>query len=1809
MALIKYALCDIAVPLNTITEAKNKNDFIRTAAGKLFLEPNSEQSKIVESEIKKHPTALFFRSKAIKADEPNSNGDYFSESELIRAHKTFEGVPFFTNHNNQNVENARGKIIFAEWVPEEKSIYTISFVDREAFPHICRSIEEEYITGVSMGCSVEYSVCNICSNRAEKTEDYCTHIKERKGRTFSGRARDVKTGEVKEFKNHQVFEYNYGIKFIELSAVVDPACPSCRIESLMENDDILKKVANLENHLHMIKTAAIIKEAGKEEVDQLNNVLKTLEDIAVQLIKNRQQIEVEFASDLVNILSELQVFVDELIGAGYGNVQSQIPGNAEAPPPPPQGNSGSLSPQITETASPSPSPIPPPPANTVGTVSGAPNAPLAQKPKLPITAPIKPKSSDKGDRMMRAASVISNLESLINKITTGEEDMSKRRTLDNKLGSQEQVTKILSSSWKEKQQLLEYIDKVPSIQDNENKLSVKKRDDTFIIVAENKNNNYQQVWTYEDLNGAEKDLIKGSPKDAALYFLETFANNLKPNIKEGETVMSNMKEAGAKSVNKTPEVVTEAQLEGAKGLYHPRTGDEANVITEKQLVRNDEEKQVITEAQLEAKTNKLNPRTDTQAEVITEAQLEDKAGVSPRKDSAPTVITQSQLKDNRTGTDTEVITERQLDSVDAPWERAANRDAKLFKSAGEHMSKVIDVLADTVISTGCTAEEACQVGSSLIDSTKNRVEFNKAILASVSNEGIDYSKRLAYWSKKNIKVASAGTEEIAKSIVSGMQKVASDTTINPEVVIDALDVVSEGIDGEIAISKKIDEKLALAAKEVAKVSKKDELRSALKASVEAKKEIASEKKVTREAERAILTKAISASEKSPDHMIETSFQELGAKKTDSNFRAAIKPFARGALASQNMKLASVTNVTISGDTIAIAVQTDEGEQSVEVPIGEEATPTEPLPEGDLTGEGLENTVGSTLAASPAPAPAPAPAGLPTGMASAKTMTKVAQTPSGAGVPGTPGGVTAPGAPEQGLPGAAPQGDPVQALTQDEPQEIPDEIPTAGEQQPPWAICPECGSSDTDVTMEEGGKNHCNACGAEYEALIEKEIKFKVTKPTKSVGKDDVAGAPEAPEVPALPVAAQAKLTKDVMTRIASNQAKHGHVCPACGMKQCKASVEGNGHIEYKCPACNTDITKELIANVNKPDEGYLRVSWDLVPKIETCASCKESVKKFASLQKIQKMMKSASESKFPRANCMELVAKKWGGNAVALTGPCKGKPLADCVCGTLEKLGLTKVRHLEKLASVLTQKDPMVECVEDQMKQKGFEKKEAETICNCLKKKFASKEDDNIFIQAFMGDIDSGVEKNLNAQDLDTINDLVGTSVEAPVEEAPVEDMEISDAIPTEVASETVSVELPKEVAQELAGAVNEAVEAVEVEIAPVEEEVSVKEELPAAEPTVTEKSTDTAVSDAKSDSASSDIKSDIKSDTEENEMSIAQMQVHKILRVGEAVVKVAATPKKVEHIEVNVEAKVPRNDQKLGEEGKADSLINKPNKGPEVPRKDAYMGKEKEADSLINKELKLPDVAVDSSYMGKNEQANQKGMPAINNEIKGTVIASEDKAIKEAKKMEVIDTVEKEVGAKVPRNESKLGEEAKADSLINEKNKGPEVPRKDAYMGEEKGADSLINKKLDGPDVPIDSAYMGDEKSVQKDMPAINDKILKNVAANKDVQLERIAMARRMKAVEVTAKLLATKRIPEGAYENVIEALSKFEIDKIAIVAESMYPMRKQASEVVDKNVYSGPVPVMESKEIVSSSPANELSKKLASSFSKSYRGSANWE
>jgi len=1008
------------------------------------------------------------------------------------------------------------------------------------------------------------------------------------------------------------------------------------------------------------------------------------------------------------------------------------------------------------------------------------------------------------------------------------------------------------------------------------------------------------------------------------------------------------------------------------------------------------------------------------------------------------------------------------------------------------------------------------------------------------------------------------------------------------------------------LKPKVDEKVA-----------RDSERSQILATVE------KDEKMIRETERKNWEKILNKQAlKNSDTVIETNFKELGCQKDNPSFRKDIVAFTKGALASQNLKLASITNVTISGDTIQIAVQTDTEENAVNIdtgdgttniPVGSTEAPAgaETMPEGDMTGEGLGNTMppaGASAGASAAPASMAAPA-----LASSKKMTKTAQSPMGGAMTGA-GGVT-PGASEQGLPSPAPAADPIQALTTGKPGDETDiDIPTAGKKQPMLSTCPECGSNDVDVSNEAGDiHGKCNSCSAEYEALIKKIVEFKIIKPTKSSGEEgaETPEAPEAPEVPALPVAAQTRIDKGTIIRIAENKKKHGHVCPACGQKNCKASKEQDGHSEFKCDACGTEVEKNVMVSASNPDIGYLRVSWDISPDIGNCKGCEEEVSKFAASIKVEKLLKTAKEQadKFPMQSCIERLARQYGGNTVATFGPCKGKMLAECACKELQKLGFRKVRHLNKFAAISMEKDPFDECVEEQTQVQKLPAKEAEELCGCVKERFASKWMLNVYAQAFGKDIKQGKDEGWTEKELEALYDLeeeqkkqaaidAGLKVEAEL------DKDISSSLPPAKEIE-VDLELVKEVKPEVKAETPVAKEA-KVE-APVAKEAKVEAPVVKEAGKCCDKCKkplnfckcdkgDTSKGETSKETSkgetSAATEKDIKTSSNEDEVKQAmQMNGQRVRKTNEevldmATLKMAGMPTKIEHIEKDVEAGVPRKEAYMGSEKDADSLINKTLAKPNVPRADAYMGKEKEADSLINKELKLPDVAVDSAYMG-HEQEVQKGMPAINNEIKGTVIASDAKQVKEAKQMTEVETVEKDVEAKVPRADAKMGEESKADSAINKPNKGPDVPRSEAYMGKEREADSLINETLKGPDVPIDSAYMGHEKEVQKDMPGINSEMLKNVQQKREQQLERISKARETEAIKTTAWLAANQRIASdrSTFNAVVKALTAFEIDQIPTMAESLFPERtikiasKEPAKSVEASGHQVPAIVLESK------------------------------
>lgn len=1658
-------------------------NMVRTAASKIELRKgfDNESKSIIEAEINKHPDALFFKAKAIAADEVNSNGDYFPKDELLKSYATFVGVPFYTNHENQDITKAKGKLIHAEWNDKDNSAYVVGFVDREAYPGICRGIEQDYMTGVSMGCSVEYSTCSICNNRAANVDEYCTHIKFKKGRKFSGSAKDVITGETKKFDNAAVFERNYGIRFIELSGVGDPACRSCRIEGVFDNKEAMQKAAHIENSLLMYKECSISKVAGAAEVQQLEEALKTIKDISIKLIQASPQVELNFPSDLVKILAELQEFTDELVGAGYGQLEgaageapSGIPGVDQS-----LAGAAGLTPAGDAQFGQTPQPV----SETLpGEVTGAPGAPAVKSPVMP-TAPAKGIGASTQESLNKISKSLSNLVTGLKK-ENGEDGM--RRTPQLVSAQKKEVMDGLNHSWEKGKR-----------QASENTGS-----GTTTIVKENGGNDMNRVAARAD----------------------------------------------------APDQITEIQLDQDKGL-HSRDGDERNTTTQDQLskVRSGSEAEQTTEVQIEGK------RTGNVPETTTQDQLRKQPSSSlSRKDENRQSTIQVQIEDSRKNNEPEVTVEKQLE----------------MKTASAHVQPVLDVLATSAIFFGATPEQIQKSAFSMVSSIKAKNSLLDIITSSASPEKIDsleIASRAKYWGgKEGMRFASINKSDVESKISTWLHSlVASDSSLNPETIIDVMEVIGEDSDSSARIAATIDEKLQAQSEVVEAPSKKSEILAALKRHSMPKFAAATPEgeAAVRQAERQLMLKSIASK---ATHVIEASFGELGTTKDevktakkDLAVRASVEKKITAFVSNQSAILGKrfagkegITNVKVNEDTVEIAIKWGGGDDalggdvSLSLPGADgDIEPDLTAPEGDVAGDNLD-----ALTAAPAAAPAPAPAGMPPpapaagGVAAAASskakMSRVAQTPGGGGIPGGPlGGGSDPSG---GLMGGAAPGVPGVQTFSEEPadKDEEDKLPGAGEQMLPGSICPFCRSTDTNVGQEgrEAGTFGCDNCGAIYKFSVNVEV-LNPNKMSFEKGSSDKVDEPKMPE---MPVAASINLTKGNLVRLAKCEKQHGHVCPACGTGECKSNEEDGKYASYTCPSCNTKVAKEVVISTDDPDQSYMRVAWTINPKKvftnKGCTSCDDKARIFLARKKVSMMLTAASkqdaDSSFPMANCMEKIAGRYGSNALATFGPCKGKPLADCVCKQLKQFNMRKTRFLDKFAELYSSKDPMDQCVEDHS-TKGYKTAQSMTICEALRKENLSEEDVNMFVAALDGD------KEFSKHELRAMNEayVSMTKVAQAIEDAPiVDESDIGDieapvapvspegdddgtdgpggGAPADISdapADTVTVEIPMDVAKDIADQVG-AQESNSLEVNDESIEVPAEDNVPA----------EVLPEEVPGLGAAGEL--EIAAKTKEGKMN-----------------KAAEKAKHVEHIETEVSSGIPRGKATMGNESEAN--IDKAMASPSIPRATATLGKE--GPDNINKSMSAPDLASGMSYMG-HEKEIQKSMPSNSIKEKGTVIAGKDDPMqKVAKTPEHVKNIETEVESKIPRGKATLGNEGTDN--IDVKMEEAKVPTGKATLGNE-GKDN-IDVPMAKVDVPSGEAYLGGEKETQKGMPGNSLKEKGTIIAEqKGEQVEKIAKARWQKAATVAARYMAAGLIRSEEYDSIVEDLSKLPYDRIETFASRMF-------------------------------------------------------
>jgi hypothetical protein len=201
------------------------------------------------------------------------------------------------------------------------------------------------------------------------------------------------------------------------------------------------------------------------------------------------------------------------------------------------------------------------------------------------------------------------------------------------------------------------------------------------------------------------------------------------------------------------------------------------------------------------------------------------------------------------------------------------------------------------------------------------------------------------------------------------------------------------------------------------------------------------------------------------------------------------------------------------------------------------------------------------------------------------------------------------------------------------------------------------------------------------------------------------------------------------------------------------------------------------------------------------------------VKKAEKVVTDAD--KFPIESCRERIARRFGLDAVALSGPCEGDKLSDCVCKQLdqrwdrvkERFAGDKrkvVRLAVKLAESFAAKDDTDDCVKD-VEKLGYSKDAAAGISGYLKAYAIDMATDNE-IEGLMDGIsaEGDLSDDGMGAGMDDIGDEAGCPgcAEEGADMGP--DIEVVDDGAPEgmppAGEEMVSIEIPREVLEDILG-------------------------------------------------------------------------------------------------------------------------------------------------------------------------------------------------------------------------------------------------------------------------------------------------------------------------------------------------------------------------------------------------------------------------
>lgn len=1655
------------------------------------------------------------------------------------------------------------------------------------------------VSNTSMGTSVDHSLCSICHNFAKTSEDYCSHIKNSKTRKYSGKvtcqyhsSSDVKPdepcplcGSTKDntktytLSDHQVYEHNYGLKFVENSFVVNPACHECGVECVLHVPEFTKKVAQLSKSVdRIIKTNESNEEfqkvAGAKELNELKESMTRMEDVVQSMLKQKEHVSMEYVSDLVKAMSDVQNILDELTEMGYAQLPSPDILNASQP-------------DIQEPVQP---PIQPVPQTPKVQPSGIAN----QQELEGLGTVTTPKfSSDHENKIKESSAHNSNtINNSENPTSNKGNNMSVNPTeKEGQMSTQENV------------KVSQAVDQAP---ENQEVITEKQFDNDANPISERKGEAWNGITESKEQIGRETDASNDTTSDS-------------PQKRNG-----------------TYETITENQMDMATDGAVVHYKDAPDVITEKQWT--DMSRLV---------SGKLS---EDYTSVITDAQIREL--LSNHMFVIPEVITEGQMKDiNRS----------------SGIKRWANKE---YTNTLAKMA--INAISDAVSTYHKSPDEIKQAMSFINDDDKNRqkVAFLTLInsLPHKTDSMKSFANRVQYFSK-------TASKHIETSTIDSLILAVASNAQHGVKVEDVYDFIEKALSNKVAMAK-VHENIKKASKQqdLPSVDKQTAFTSAL---IDMNKEKDGLYTIQAHVEKDLGFKVASIKDNKKAFIKKLAQFANDMVEEDLGAPLVVVPLELKIYEDDTVELVAKDSEFMTDEDEAL-VEDDIEFNEIEEPEVDEVEVTE-----DFEGENEPAITAKTKETKTAD--------------KRENIVKKAQLMGGemggqGGLSQAPGaGATMPQAPPMDQPG-------MESFTEDTMET--DEF--GGDEDlepaPPGSMCPVCGSNDVDIIK---GEWKCNNCSSEGTISVDMKVTNWAGTTPEEGGKEEEETEEfegegfEMPgtEAEAPAVAASCRLKPEALKKLASQKIKLGHVSPANGQTN-TIQVDKN---EFICLDTGTKYRMDLVAKKDNPKVVYARWSWKPKVASQSCPSCMRAKKVFASaleqvgssaekfdkmsmdeksqtILKMKKagafnMVKTASkeakvsdeikvaygieQDKFPIESCIEKLARRYGKDALAISGPCEGNKLAECVCNQLKNAKVYTTKIAYKLADVYSDKCGTEECIEDQVKR-GLTLKDASTVCSALKVALAEPED--MFVEelsetveeptpegpdGIVNDVEEDIDPFAN-EDLVTLElpkDLVEEVDKAfdialgenPEEEEHHQDDTMEDVVeeindvteetPEDITEETTDiVETPEDVTEDAVDTddneeteieeENEEVEEEKPETDQVEEEVADCKTKPAEEMVDdTAEETNDAMETSQTSYADDPDKTvftvtvekednneedeDTEYDSEEDlddgqfvegkYASEGQLMKSKIGKAGkvnldlstvkDAINKKAQT-KTIEHENVQDSEQVKPYSE--GEDGSTMGHEQPPKSNkPQVPTGDATMGKEP-AD-LDPKGKPQPEIPVGSEPMGHEEEAGLEGgddrytggdqgagkaatasseeeildevasMRGFRNSKEG--ISKLAERILKAKKLDAPEAVSKDKDIQPISGDSAIGGEENFSAETPEN-----VKSDNSLMGHEK--ETLGDKPdspKDLPDIPADNQTMGQEgedKAPEKQTKEKGTVIAKDESGNaKESEAHAIRVAGRMvKAGYIEADDLSSK----------IQELKQYQPAQIKDFEKSIFASKK---------------------------------------------------